>query len=130
MKFILHTLIDITETGERKGPNKIAIGQQSNCDSVIAAIGLRANPELIMLKEQEESISKLGFGKSFTGKHKYWTLEFNMPEASTSVELLQKDFDLVPIVTDLNETAKINISVFQTYDTANKNIVFILADND
>jgi len=125
MKLYLRTLIDITETGERKGPNKLAIGQQSNYDSMIASLGLRANPEPLELKQFTTELTEdIGFGSAFEGEHTYWQFEFAMPESAVTKEMLIEDFDLVPIVTDLNETVHINISVFQTKDTANRNIVF------
>lgn len=130
MRLKLFTLVDITETGERRGPNKVAIGQQSNYDTVIQVIGLRSNPEPETVIHHTGSLSGLDFGKQFKGPHSYWELEFRIPDDSNTVETLQDDFDLVPIITSLTETAKINISVFKTKDDAERNIVFKYADNN
>jgi hypothetical protein len=38
-------------------------------------------------------------------------------------EILEDDFDLVPVISGLNETIKINNNVFRTKDKKAKNIV-------
>lgn len=124
MKFKLTTLVDITETNIRKGPEKIAIGQQSNYDTLIQVIGLRSNPEAISVRQNSSTITDIGFGDSFKGKHNYWEFTFQVPDASTTVDNLKNDFHLVPFVKSLTETAKINISVFNTKDPSAINIVF------
>ena len=43
--------------------------------------------------------------------------------------MLMQDFDLIPIITGLNETVNINTPAFSTTDTVDKNIVFKLLDN-
>jgi hypothetical protein len=124
MKFKLTTLVDITETNIRKGPDKIAIGQQSNYDTLIQVIGLRANPNPIQVAQHNGSIANIGFGSSFKGKQNYWEFVFEMPDGSASIDNFKSDFHLVPFVTELTETAKINISVFNTQDSSSTNIVF------
>jgi len=128
MNFKLYTLVDITETGERKGPNKLAVGQQTNWDTIIQVIGLRANPEPVSLHVEEASIKDLQFGKAYKGKQKYWVFEFSIPEGSTSISALQSDFDLVPYISDLTETSTIDIHAFLTKDPNNCNIFFELID--
>lgn len=124
MKFKLTTLVDITETNIRKGPDKIAIGQQSNYDALIQVIGLRSNPEPVKIVRQTGAITDIGFGTSFKGKQNYWEFVFEVPDASTTIDNLKNDFHLVPFVTGLTETAKINISVFNTQDDSLTNVVF------
>lgn len=130
MEFILYTLIDITETNERRGTDKVAIGEQANYDTLIQVIGLRVNPTPKGVKQIEGPISKLGLGSDFKGKHVYWEFRFDIEYGATSLEMLEEDFDLVPVVTGLKETAKINISVFKTKDPTQRNIVFKCVDND
>jgi hypothetical protein len=130
MEFTLYTLVDITETGERRGQDRVAIGEQANYDTLIQVIGLRVNPTPKGIKQHKGSISKLGFGSDFKGSHAYWELRFDIEYGATSLEMLEEDFDLVPVITQLKETAKINISVFKTKDPAQRNIVFKCADND
>lgn len=129
MKIKLYTLVDVTETNIRKGPDKIAVGQQSNYDTLIQVIGLRANPEPLDIISHNGSISKLGFGSAYKGTHNYWEFVFEMPEGSTDIDALTSDFDLVPIIADLTETAKLNINIFKTTDTKERNIVFNCVDN-
>jgi len=130
MRITLYTLVDITESGIRRGPDKLAVGQQANYDTLIQVIGLRANPEPIFVKEHSDSISKIGFGTSFKATQTYWEFIFEMPEGSTNLDLLQDDFDLIPIVAGLNETVKFNVSVFKTRDPSERNIVFNCVDNN
>jgi len=131
MKFKIITLIDVEETGERKGPNKTEIGQQANYDTIIQVLGLRSNPVPLEIQKCSGDIKDIGFGDSFRNKkYSYWTFSFEMPDGSTSIDAMQNDFNLVPIVTGLTETAKINISVFKTKDSTDRNIVFKCVDNN
>jgi hypothetical protein len=41
----------------------------------------------------------------------------------SDAEILEQDFDLVPVVPNLNETIKINNNVFRTNDKKAKNLV-------
>lgn len=124
MKFRLHTLVDITESGQRKGPNKLAVGQQMNYDTLIQVIGLRANPTPIQLVEHNNSVTQLSFGSSFKGVHNYWSFDFEMPDWEITVDDLVQDFHLVPFVANLTETAKIKVAVFNTTDAKDRNVFF------
>jgi len=130
MKITLYTLIDITESGQRRGADKVAVGQQSNYDTLIQVIGLRSNLEPNSIIQHKDNISKLGFGTKYKGVQNYWEFVFEVPDGATSNKFLENDFDLVPIITSLTETAKINISVFKTKDDAERNIVFKYVDNN
>lgn len=127
MKVKLYTLVDITESNVRRGQDRVAVGQQTNYDTVIQVLGLRSNPEPELLIAHDESISKLGFGSKYKGKHHYWEMEFSIPDDSNDIETLQSDFNLVPVITDLTETAKIDISVFNTNSDL-CNIIFEILD--
>jgi hypothetical protein len=124
MKIKLYTLVDVTESGQRKGPDKVAVGQQTNWDTLVQVLGLRANPEPTGLVEREESIKDLEFGTDYKGKQKYWIFEFNMPDGSTTVDLLKDDFDLVPYISDLTETFANGVHAFMTKDSKKCNIFF------
>jgi hypothetical protein len=128
MKINLYTLVDITETGERKGPNKIAVGQQTNWDTLIQVIGLRANPEPAGVEIKEESIKDLDFGTDYKGKQRYWIFKFELPDGSTTVDLLKDDFDLVPYISDLTETFANGVHAFLTKNPKKCNIFFTLDD--
>jgi hypothetical protein len=124
MKFKLYTLVDITQSGERKGPNKVAVGQQTNWDTLIQVIGLRANPEPLSIIEKEENIKELQFGSNYKGKQKYWIFEFEMPEGSTSIAALESDFNLIPFISKLTETFEDDIDIFVTNNDKRCNIFF------
>jgi hypothetical protein len=42
--------------------------------------------------------------------------------------MLEDDFDLVPVITGLSETAELKQAAFRTKDTRERNILFLLAD--
>jgi hypothetical protein len=124
MKVTIQTLVDITETGVRKGPDKLAVGQQTNWDTLIQVIGLRANPEPQQGNMANVDVSDYKFGKTYTGKHNVWTYEFWLPEGSVSIADLENDFDLVPYIADLDETIASTMHVFLTKNVENCNILF------
>ena len=124
MRFKLYTLVDITETGQHRGPDKLATSQQANFNTLIQVIGLRANPTPLSVKQQNGSIANLNFGSNYKGKQTYWEFEFEIDYGETTIELLQEDFQLVPIILGLNETSEINIAVFETKDSKTCNITF------
>jgi len=128
MKITLYTLIDIEDTGQRKGPNATLIGQQTNYDTVVQVLGLRANPEPINFVKHNSSIDDIGFGKQFVGEHSYIEFTVNMPDGSTDLDILQNDFNLVPVIKGLTETVDLDIGVFNTMDADQCNIIFKCAD--
>jgi len=128
MKVKLYTLVDITQTGERKGPDKVKVGQQTNWDTCIQVIGLRANPEPDDLQILHENISKLEFGSDYKGKQKYWVLTVTMPVDSITLDNLKDDFDLVPYISDLEETFENGVHAFLTKNPKKCNIFFTVDD--
>ena len=125
MNVILTTLVDVTETKARRGDDKFKLSQQANYMTMLQTAGLRINPNPISLKQYTKELNGLGFGTSFTGKQSYWTFKFNFEtEAGLNLELLQQDFDLVPVLSGLNETVDFKNSVFRTSDKKEKNIIF------
>jgi len=125
MKFKLLSLIDITETGARRGEDKFKWHQQNNYMMVLQTIGLRANPIPVSIDKKTGSIGNLGFGSKYKGKNAYWEFEFDIEhEDAVSLEMLENDFDLMPILSGLEETISLDKSVFRTKDSAHKNIIF------
>ena len=127
MKFKLYSLIDITETGTRRtDPDKRSYHQQSNFMTAVNTIGLRANPEyttgpIITSK----SVGNMRFGDKYKGKQTVWEFDFEIPfEGALTLDMLIDDFDLVPVVTDLDETVNMDKSVFRTKCTSFTNIIF------
>lgn len=127
MRMSIHTLVDITETNIRKSSNKTIVAQQSNLDSFIQTIGLRANIEPVSVLSEVIDITNKGFGTQFEGKQRVWTFIFDNPYTGAITEdMMLEDFDLIPIITGLNETGLINNSVVRTKSNLEKNIVFDL----
>ena len=125
MNVILTTLVDITETKARRGDDKFKLSQQANYMTMLQTAGLRINPNPMSLKTQKAEIDNLEFGTSFKGKQRYWTFKFNFEtEAGLNIELLEKDFDLVPVLSGLEESVSFKNNVFRTTDKKEKNVVF------
>jgi len=127
MQFTVKTLVDITETNARKVDDPYGYRQQQNWMSFLQTASLRVNIYPVSQTVKKESATK--FGSSFKGKHNVWTVTFDIEyEGGLNTDMLVEDFDLVPIITDLDETAKINNNVFRTKDTEYTNILFSLND--
>ena len=125
MKFIIKTLIDITETNARFQNENIAWKQQQNYLTVLNTVGLRCNPHPVYSPRVEEVTgTSVGFGTRYRVANRAWTWQFEIPYGDTSVELLQKDFHMVPVIIGLGETALIQVATFDCYDEKNLNIVF------
>ena len=129
MKFKVTTVIDITETNVRRGEDKKKEKQQANFNAMFQTIGLRVNVDPISLTESVVDVKGLGFGDAIKGKQRVWVFEFENPyEGALSYDMLVNDFDLVPIITDLDETANINNSIFCTNHPNDTNIIFSIID--
>lgn len=130
MQFKVHTLIDITETRARRGEESFLLKQQQNYLTFLQTLGLRVNLSEVNTPSMEEvSLERYNFGSSFTGTHRVWTFKFNVEYAEAlTVDMLINDFDLVPVIVDLNETAEFNQSAFRTTDSCERNILFSVVD--
>jgi len=130
MRFIIHTLVDITETGSRRGEDPKQYRQQQNFLTVMQTIGLRVNPTYVKAPEVvKEMPSKLGLGTSYKTKQSVWKYVFDMEyDGALDIETLVNDFDLIPIITQLDETAEFDNAHFLTKDTALTNITFQIDD--
>lgn len=127
------TLVDITATGVIRGtdPDSINRNQQRNWETVIQCMSLRTQPQYIQEPAvvTVENISVAEFGDFYQGTQKVWTWSWAVesPEIydldSQALLGLQQDFEQVPIVTGLEETAKFMLPIFYPYGTI-KNIYF------
>jgi|TARA_B110000977_G_scaffold99939_1_gene131175 hypothetical protein len=125
MRFILTTVVDITQTNARRGDDKHLHNQQANFHTVIQTIGLRVNIQPLTCEVNVADIKGLGFGDIFKGKQRYWKFTFNVEaEDALALDMLITDFDLVPVITDLDETASISNKVFRTKHPNETNVVF------
>lgn len=130
MKFNLYTLVDITETRARKGEEPKLMRQQQNFLTVLQTIGLRVNPSYIESpKIIKETPNKLGLGSTYKTKQNVWEFSFDIEyEGALSVEMLTNDFNLIPVITNLNETVEFENATFITKNKDINNIVFV--END
>jgi hypothetical protein len=125
MKFEITTLVDVTETRARFDINSSEWQQQQNYITMLNTIGIRANLSVSKSPSiHEAGIGGMGFGKRYKGIQKYWTFVFEIEYGETSEEIMTEDFHLVPVIIQLDETAKLNSSVFNTIDAADCNILF------
>jgi len=126
-----YSLVDITPTGVTRGDNNtLERNQQRNWETVIQCMSLRTQPlnitppcsTTIGLKEVE-------FGDFYTGEQKVWTWQwaverqeiYDLPDRPLGA--IQQDFEQVPIITYLTETARFMLPIFYPYGTI-KNIYF------
>jgi hypothetical protein len=126
MKFQLKTLVDITETSARRQDvDKFAYKQQANFQTVLQTIGLRVNLSYDNSPVCESiSVANLGFDDKYKGKQNVWTFDFDIEfEGALDIDMLNKDFDLIPIITGLNETIKAPQALFRT-SPKDRNIIF------
>ena len=127
MIFKAYTLVDITQTNARRHDAPLLVNQQANFNTFYNTVGLRTNPTDFKVTVEECKLTELEkkFGTNFKGKQKVWTAEFYVEaEESTSVELLDADFDLVPVITNLNETAKLDKGIFITQSNHGRRNIF------
>jgi hypothetical protein len=124
------TLIDITETNQtrNRSTDKLACSQQANWMTFVQTLMLRTNVLCNTPTVSEYSaaeLKKLGFGSDYKTKQKVWEVSISTEEYHTLPEVkdLEDDFNMVPVISDLNESIVINNNVFRTTPKA-KNIIF------
>jgi hypothetical protein len=130
MRFRIQTLVDITETrARRQGEDKFAYKQEANFQTVLQTIGMRVNIEYDNSPRFEEiTVTKILFDDKYKGKQMLWTFEFDVEyEDALTLEMLKGDFDLIPIITGLNETIDLNKALFRTTGK-DTNIMFSVVD--
>ena len=124
MQFELYTLIDITRTDARRGEDPVLYKKQQNYLTAMNTIGLRANPTIN--KYPQIVTDHPTFGTAYKSNNTVWKLSFDIEyEDATSVELMQTDFNLIPVITGLDETVELQHQAFLTQDKQLFNIVFI-----
>ena len=117
------TLVDITSTGvtHNRVENERQRNQQRNWETVIQCMGLRTQPldirGPVVLEMQVDDDT---FGQMYYGWHKVWAWTFYAERTGTwdvqgnELALLHKDFDQVPIIQGLDETARFILPIFYT----------------
>ena len=91
---------------------------------------MRVNPTYIDTpKIINEVPSKLRLGSAFKTKQSVWKYIFDIDyEGALDIETLVNDFNLIPIITELEETAQFDNAHFLTKDIAKCNIFFSIDD--
>ena len=130
MRFKLYTLVDITETNARRGDEPKHFRQQQNFLTVMQTIGLRVNPTYVKPPQVINDIpSKYNLANKYKTKQSIWEYVFDIEyEDALDIDTLVNDFNLIPIITGLDETAKFDNAHFLTKNTANNNIYFEIDD--
>lgn len=122
--FQLSTLVDITATGviRNTGEQELERNQQRNFETVLQVLGLRTQPHIIRWPTYEIiPAGSVGFmfGEMYTQEpQQTWTFYFSADypgaysDAISPVGNLLKDFEEVPVITGLNETARFMLPIF------------------
>ena len=116
-RYKIVTLVDITRSQpSRDETNKIKVGQQSNFNSLLQAIGMRSNID--WANDPKKCTGSLP--DSIKGKATHWIWEVDCERDDVflangdPVALLVEDLHGVPVVVDLENSADIDPAAFQT----------------
>jgi hypothetical protein len=117
-RYQIITLVDITRSNpDRSELDKIKLGQQANFNSLLQAIGLRAN----VTWEQDPEMKDGRLPHPRTGKANHWIFEFDTErellfykDDNDPTGLLMDDLHGVPIIDQLNNSIDIHPSIFAT----------------
>ena len=117
-RYQIVTLVDITRTNpSRSETDQRLLAQQANFNSLLQAIGLRANIEWPV--DPKESNGSLPY--PLEGKANYWVWTFETErhdvfmKGNDPVGLLLDDLHGVPVIGQLNNSVDIDPAVFQTH---------------
>lgn len=119
MRYRLHTLVDITATGQYRVETgkEQARNQQQNFDTLINTIGMRSNIQYVQNPRIIIDIPKK-YGLKGNDLQNIWIFEWSVEkefiflEGEDDVALLRKDFALVPYISGLTETAQFKTDMF------------------
>lgn len=125
------TLVDITPTGQTSHHNDRVFerSQQRNYETVVQILSLRTQVKMLDCWTLEKDVSNYQFGIDHTGEHRIWSFLFSVEYpgvfqlGADSYGTLRQDFQLIPVITGLHETAKFEKNIFYT-SGPNNNIYF------
>jgi len=130
--FTGYSLVDITATGVIRvsNPESIERDQQRNWETVLQCMGLRTQPQGILEPVPIiTALEQLEFGNFYQGEQKVWVWHWRVePDAiydlpNKPLGGLMQDFEQVPIISGLEETARFILPIFYPYGSI-KNIYF------
>ncbi len=131
--YIAYTLIDVsnTEVTDPELFDTLEYNQFQNLNTILQIIGLRTQPIVLDVTLEKSAIIKnFKFGSEFSGKHNVWKIKFSSESndpwkvETDDCHFLKKDTHGVAFISDLTETAKFKLDVFDSYSTQSKNIYF------
>jgi hypothetical protein len=126
------TLVDITRTGvtHNRPEHEHQRNQQRNWETVIQCMGIRTQPlDIQGPKTMEMYVDEDTFGEMYQGRQRVWCWTFYAERTGTWAEngdelaLLHQDFNEVPVIQGLEETARFILPIFYTKG-AIKNVFF------
>lgn len=126
------SLVDITATGITRGDNdSMERNQQRNWETVLQCIGLRTQPQYVQdpIQSTVDNIDIAEFGDFYTGGQRIWFWQWAVEGEGVydipgkSLGGIHQDFEQVPVVTGLTETARFMLPIFYPYGSI-KNIYF------
>jgi hypothetical protein len=120
------TLVDLTETRVTKGSGELR-DQQRNWETVLQLLGLKTQPLIVRSPVcfEHENLEFFEFGEFYQGTHSVWAFQFRGERDDFyTIDQLEEDFEQVPVVLGLDETARFMLPIFHSYGTL-KNIYFI-----
>ena len=116
-RYKIISLVDITRSmASRSETDKVKIGQQSNFNSLLQAIGLRANVEWKI----DPKMFSGRLPNEIDGAASHWIWEFDVERQDVflkdkdPVGLLVDDLHGVPVAAQLNNSANIDPACFMT----------------
>jgi hypothetical protein len=134
MEYKLITLVDITATGQyrQESGRQQQFDQQQNFNTVLQTLGIRGNVYYTVKPVVIEATGKSqGFAVNKTVK--MWQFEWQMEidylfeKNNDPIHWLRHDFDLVPIIPNLDETTVLKRPMFMT-SGPDANIIFSYTD--
>lgn len=116
-RYRIITLVDITRTNpDRSETDQFVLAQQANFNSLIQAIGLRANPEWV-----RDPVMKTGsLPYPLDGKANHWIWDFDVEREDVfltetdPVGLFLDDIHGVPIIGNLNNSVDLDPCIFRS----------------
>ena len=128
------TLVDITATGVTRfrPEQEYQRNQQRNWETIVQTLGLRSQPLHLTgpaSKVIETDLWKPIFGEFFDSPQRVWVFTWAVDrediylQGNDRLGALKQDFEQIPVITDLEETAKFLLPIFYPHG-ALKNIHF------
>jgi hypothetical protein len=132
------TLVDITRTGvtHNRADQERQRDQQRNWETVVQCISLRTQPMDIEGPKAFDMIVDDGtFGEMYYGLQRVWCFTFTVEregvwrQGDDALKFLHQDFNEVPVIQGLDETARFILPIFYTSGGI-KNVFFRLGRID